>query len=302
MRMRFILSGKDTTENRHMSETNTPSMRNARIKDIAEELIAARRDRQMLPSLLARHPGLSADEAYGVAEAICAHRLQSGEKIAGRKIGMTNRAVWATLETDRPIWGYVYDSGLVMAQGGRATASLAQATKPRIEPEIGFRLRKPVPAGTTDMVTLLRCVEWIAPCFELIDCHAGDWKFKAVEGIADFGVQYQLVVGEPLHVGETQSDEALAKLAQALGECKATLSRDGAMLEQGVGSNTLGHPLAALASLADVLAGLPNATPLKAGEVITSGTLTTPQGIAPGQAWRLELSGIDLKPLELRLS
>lgn len=25
------------------------------------------------------------------------------------------------------------------------------------------------------------CIAWVAPCFEIIDCHVEDWKFKAVE-------------------------------------------------------------------------------------------------------------------------
>ena len=36
-------------------------------------------------------------------------RLARGERVLGRKIGFTNRTIWAEFGVDAPMWGYLYD-------------------------------------------------------------------------------------------------------------------------------------------------------------------------------------------------
>ncbi|MCJ0763411.1 2-keto-4-pentenoate hydratase [Variovorax terrae] len=265
---------------------------------LAREFLAARQARQPLPPLLARHPGWSADQAYALAETIAAHRRQGGERCVGRKIGLTNPAGWAAMKTAAPIWGYVYDSSLVMAQAGRARVDLGQAMAPRIEPEIGFCLRRAIDPAATSFEALLSCIEWVAPCFEIIDCHFPEWSFQASEAIADFGVHYRLVVGEPYRLAAAPHEA----LAAALGDCAVTLSLNGDVAERGGGANTLGHPLQALRALVGLLASQPLSTPLQPGDIITTGTLTTPRDIGAGQRWRMQVEGLELAPLELELA
>jgi 2-oxo-3-hexenedioate decarboxylase len=63
---------------------------------------------------------------------------------------------------------------------------------------------------------------------------------------------------------------------------------------RGVGANALGHPAAALAYLADLLARQPQFAALAAGEVITTGTLTAPMPIEAGETWASEYEGLPL--------
>jgi 2-keto-4-pentenoate hydratase len=267
------------------------------VREIAAELIAAKRTRATVPSLAARYPAFSMFQGYAVANAIARGRIDAGDKVAGRKVGLTNPKQWAEKQTHGPIWGYVHDSTLVLAKDGKASVDLGEARAARLEPEIAFRLSRPIDPARTGYEALLGCIEWAAPCFELIDCHFEGWKFNAAEGIADSGVHYRLVVGEPLRVASIPA----AELAAALGACQVTLSLDGAVAERGTGSNTLGHPLKALAALVEILSADRESQPLGAGEVITTGTLTTPRDIAPGQAWEMQVSGVAFAPLTLVL-
>ncbi len=264
------------------------------IDAIARELAAARAARTTVPSLSARHPGWSVRDGYAVAHAIAAERVPRGERVVGRKVGMTNPAGWAALETDGPIWGHVYDSGLVHAAGMPARVDLGAATAARIEPEIGFCLRQVPDPARLEPAQLMECIEWIAPCFEIIDSHYAGWKFKAAEAVADFGVHYALVVGTPYRPDAQTHGAVVPQLAA----CEVTLARDGDVVATGRGALTLGHPLAALAALVRLLAADPAARPLEAGEIITTGTLTTPQDIAAGQRWTLSVAGLDLAPLD----
>ena len=58
----------------------------------------------------------------------------------GRKIGFTNRGIWAKYGVYEPIWGTVYDDTLIVAEDGKARVSLDGLSHPRIEPEICFKL------------------------------------------------------------------------------------------------------------------------------------------------------------------
>jgi 2-oxo-3-hexenedioate decarboxylase len=71
-----------------------------------------------------------------------------------------------------------------------------------------------------------------------------------------------------------------------------TLSRNGEVRDRGVGANALGHPAAALAHLAAVLASQPQSEPLAAGEIITTGTLTAALPVRPGEVWSSQYDGL----------
>lgn len=261
---------------------------------LADELSAAKHRRGTVRSIVERHPGFSIREAYAVAETLARRRTANGDKVAGRKVGLTNPAQWAEKQAHAPIWGYVHDSTLIHAAEGHATVDLTEARAAKLEPEIAFKLSRPIAPGTS-LEGMLECIEWAACCFEVIDCHFEGWKFLAAEGIADSGVHYRLVVGEPFVAASMPAADVVA----ALGSCQVTLALNGAAAESGAGSNTLGHPLKALAAMVEILAVDREAHPLGAGEIITTGTLTPPRDIAPGQQWEMRVAGIALAPLML---
>ena len=248
---------------------------------IARELLDALDRGGSLPSIVGRHPGFGWDEGYAVAAEILKLRRARGERTVGRKIGFTNRNIWAEYGATAPIWAHVYDSTLVRAVDDRAALSLKGSARPRLEPEIAFRLKAPLPAGTRDPARILEAVEWLAPSFEIVDCHFEDWKFGPADSAADFSLHWRLIVGTPCPVQAAN----LPGLAGQLRDCRVTLSRDGQVVDRGVGANALGHPAAALAHLADVLSRQPQFEPLAAGEVITTGTLTAAMPVRPGETW-----------------
>jgi 2-oxo-3-hexenedioate decarboxylase len=63
----------------------------------------------------------------------------------------------------------------------------------------------------------------------------------------------------------------------------------------------LRSPALCLAELASALARQPSAEPLAAGELISTGTLTDPQPLAPGETWTASVAGLDLPVLTLRV-
>jgi 2-oxo-3-hexenedioate decarboxylase len=264
-------------------------------KAIARELLEALDHGRTIPSVVQRHPRFDWNEAYEVAADILQLRRERGERTVGRKIGFTNRNIWPEYGATSPIWAHVYDRTLAFAEGGRANVCLRGAARPRLEPEIAFRLKAALAPGADGPAQVLEAVDWLAPSFEIVDCHFADWRFRPADAAADFSFHWRLVVGEP-HVIRREEIHALCGSLQS---CQVTLARDGAVMDRGVGANALGHPATALAFLADVLSRQPRFAPLAAGEIITTGTLTAALPIAPGETWTSDYAGLPVTGLQL---
>ena len=255
---------------------------------LANELLTAWDQGRIVPSIAARFPAFNWDDAYAVSAELIKLRRARGENPVGRKIGFTNRNIWPQYGATSPIWHPVYDLTVSYAREGKATLSLANSSQPLIEPEIAFKLRAPVPVNCKDPGEILRCIEWVAPSFEIVCCHFADWKCTPAEFAADFSLHWRLVVGTPVAVDATE----LSALAAQLRDCQITLSKNDAVMDHGKGSNALDHPALALAFLADILAKQPAFDPLAAGEIVTTGTLTKALPVKAGETWQSCYEGL----------
>ena len=231
-------------------------------------------------------------EGYAAARALHERRLSQGWRALGRKIGFTNRTIWPLYGVYEPIWGIVYDRTLLIAQSDSCLVALEGLAQPRIEPEICFKLKAAPRSSRPD--ELLACLEWVAHCVEIVQCQQPGWKGVTVaNSTAENGLHGRLIIGTALPVDE------LPDLAAQLPKLEMRLHRNGELVDRGVGENVLGSPLLALAHLVDVLRKQPEAPPLAAGELITTGTLTDAHPVAPGETWTTEIRGLRLNGLKV---
>src|SRR5262245_10865413 len=107
------------------------------IEAIANEALAAIDHSRQLVSFSARHPDFTLDEAYRITAAMRATRIARSERVLGRKIGFTNRTIWAEYGVYAPMWGYMYDRTVHNLAAVRSFP-LIGLCEPRIEPEIVF--------------------------------------------------------------------------------------------------------------------------------------------------------------------
>ncbi len=268
-----------------------------RIQAIARELLRAHDQAQPLVSIAARAADFDLDAAYQVAAELMRVRRSRGSRPLGRKIGFTNRSIWARYGVDAPMWAHVYDDTVSYARDGRAEVSLAGTVSPRMEPEILFKLRAPVPVACADAEQLLRSAEWYAHSVEIVHSHF-DWKFKLADAAADWACHARLIIGAPQAIQEAD----IAALARALPKVRAALLREGVKQIEGVGANVLGSPAHTLGFLADLLATQPFMPPLAAGELVSTGTITDALPVKPGETWSTEIHGLPLQNLSIRFT
>ena len=264
------------------------------IESIARELLNAHDQAAMMAPIAARIPEFDLDAAYQVAAELMRQRRLRGGRPVGRKIGFTNRSIWARYGVDAPMWAHAYEDSVSYAVGGKAEVSLAGTVSPRMEPEIAFKLRAPVPVGCADAEQLLRSAEWYAHSVEIVHSHF-DWKFKLADAVADWACHARLVIGAP----QTIRAADIPALARALPDVRATLLKSGVRQIEGIGADVLGSPAHALGFLADLLQRQPFMQPLAAGEVISTGTITDALPVKPGETWSTEISGLPLQNLTL---
>lgn len=264
------------------------------VDEIADRLIAACDKAVTLPPITSEAPDFTVDDGYAVLAGIETRRRAQGWRPIGRKIGFTNRTIWPRYGVYQPMWAHVWDRTVHFAEDGKATLDLRPFVQPRIEPEVVFKLKRPVPV-TDDPLEVLACTEWIAPGFEIVQSHFPDWKFTAPDCTAACGLHGALVVGKPAAVTEVNR----TALAAALPACTVTLSRGGQPVDRGTGANVLDSPALALVHLVRVLATLPQFPPLAAGEIVTTGTITDAWPVAAGETWSSDYGALGIEGLTL---
>lgn len=234
-------------------------------------LLAARRELSPIPELLEAYRPATAAEGYQVQAALRAAR---GGQLAGFKIGATSQVVRNLLATEEPFYGCLFADGI---HDSPATLSAGDTNFRLIEPEFAFRLGADLPArkapyGRDELAEAIACLH---PAFEVVTSAFGDAWTEAglAQLIADNGVHECLVLGPAV---EDWRDVDLA--AQ-----EVVFESAGAEVGRGRGADALGHPLDALAWLADVGVLADPETQirrgLRAGDLITTG-LVTPFALA----------------------
>ncbi|HWE52951.1 MAG TPA: fumarylacetoacetate hydrolase family protein [Bryobacteraceae bacterium] len=238
-----------------------------------------------------RDPSFDMAAAYAVEGEFSRLRARSGRARVGRKVGYANKAMWRALKMDTLVWAGMYDDTIRFADSSNhATLSMANYGSRKIEPELVFKLKSSLTTATSDAAAVLAAVDWMAIGFEIIDCPYPGWQFKPVDFVAAYGLHKALVIGERVPV-ET---EAIPDLVNQLAGFKVRLLKNGELVEEGWGKNSLKSPALCLAELAGV-------TPLGPGELISTGTLTSAPHISAGETWQVEVEGLPLPALTLTI-
>ncbi len=261
---------------------------------IADDILTALSNRQQMPPLSARIEALDEAYAYRISRAVTARRVAHGETVVGRKIGFTNRLIWDEYGVHQPLYGPMYSTTLRDVAGMIGGVSLAAYVEPRIEPEIVLGLVA-APEADMDEMELMSCIGWVAHGFEIVQSLFPGWAFRFEDCVAAFGLHAGLLVGP--RVAVAPADHAV--WLERLSTFSLHLSRDGIEVDVGHAANVLDGPVSALRYLVEVISLDPGATPLSAGEIITTGTVTRAFPVYSGERWTTSLHGIDLPGMDV---
>ncbi|MEW8325372.1 MAG: 2-oxopent-4-enoate hydratase [Candidatus Thiodiazotropha sp.] len=249
-----------------------------RIHELGDELYDALNRRRMVDPLTEREPDITIEEAYHISLRMVNRRVENGESIIGKKIGVTSKAVQDMLNVHQPDFGYLTDR-MVYGNGEEMPIS-EQLIQPRAEGEIAFMLKRDLAGPGISNADVLRATEAVIPCFEIVDSRIRDWKIRIQDTVADNASCGLFVLG----------DRAVDPRKVDLATAGMVVEKNGELLATGAGAAALGSPVNCVAWLANTLGSF--GISLRAGEVILSGSLVPLEPVAAGDFMRVEIGGV----------
>ncbi len=238
-------------------------------------LHAALRGRHVVAPLIAQDPSLTIDHAYAISLDFLARRVAEGERVVGKKIGVTSKAVQDMLGVHQPDFGFLTDW---MHVTGDIDIDARALIAPRAEAEIAFILKDSLNGPGVTAADVMAATEAIAPCFEIVDSRIRDWKIGIVDTVADNASCGVFVIGA----------ERLDPRGLDLPGLHVVVTKNGAPLSEGYGHAVQGNPAQAVAWLANTLGA--HGVTLDAGDVILSGSLVPLAPATKGDRFEMTLS------------
>lgn len=214
--------------------------------------------------------------AYAIQQANMRFWLANGRRAVGRKIGLTAKALQQQWGVDHPMYGMLY-ADADMSDG---LVDSARFNEPRMEAEIALVLGRDITQARLTIAELISAVDYAVAAFEIADSRIANWQFGIVDIIADNGANGAFVTGmTPRKLTDVD-----------LGECSMTMYKNGSVATMGTAAGSVGHPLLGLKWLAEAAAVTD--TPLRAGDIVLTGSLGAIIPAAPGDIFESHVTGL----------
>lgn len=224
-------------------------------------LLEAERTGSPIPPLSSQDPGFDLGRAYEAQRLGIAKKLAAGDRIRGRKVGLTSAALQQLFDVDEPDYGVVLESTVHESD---EPIELCGLIAPRVEAEIAFVLDRPLRGPGIRAVDVLAATRWVLPSLEIIDSRVADWKIRLVDTVADNASCGRVVLG----TAATRPDGFDLRLVGM------AIYRNGRLFNTGAGAAALDHPANAIAWLVNKFAELGEG--VEAGELLMPGALSAP--------------------------
>ena len=241
-------------------------------QEIADDLVAAERERKEIAPFSDAH-SVDVTTAHEAQRLVVAAKLAAGETQVGWKLGLTSKNKQRAMGVDVPLHGRV-TSGMLATYG--EPVRLDRFIHPRVESEIAFLLARDVPAPAT-VTSVLAATDRVFAAVDVLDSRYTGFRFTHEDVIADNASAGAFYLGTGARPPAELVDLRL------LG---AVVRVDGEVTMTAAGAAVMGHPAAAVAYLADELAG--RGELLQAGQLVFSGGLTAPVPVVAGRSVTFE--------------
>jgi 2-oxopent-4-enoate/cis-2-oxohex-4-enoate hydratase len=252
-------------------------MDRTKIEHYGDELYQAFLSRTPVDPLTDREPEITIEHAYQIQLRMIQRRLDAGETIVGKKIGVTSKVVMQMLNVDQPDFGQM-TSGMVFSEGEAIRTDSMIA--PKAEAEVAFVLKNDLIGPGITAADVLRATDFVVPCFEIVDSRIKDWKIKIQDTVADNASCGVLTLGG-IRKSPRQLDLSLAGMV---------LEKNGDIVSTSAGAAVQGSPVNAVAWLANTLGRL--GITLKAGEIILSGSQSPLVPVKAGDSFYCSVGGL----------
>ena len=217
------------------------------------------------------------EDGYAVQRLVLDTTKANARRV-GRKIGLTSPVVQQQMGVDTPDFGVLFAD---MACGDGEPVSSSLLLQPRVEAEVAFVLNGDLPDRPVIGSDVLRATDFVVAAIEIVDSRIKNWDISITDTVADNASSGMFVLGG--------SPRSLRDI-EDLRTCEMTLSCEGEIVSSGTGAACLGHPVNAVVWLANAVAE--RGVPLRAGEVILSGSLGPLVTVDRGKTYEAAITGL----------
>jgi 2-oxopent-4-enoate/cis-2-oxohex-4-enoate hydratase len=253
-------------------------MKAFQIEQCAHRLDEAMNERKTLMPLTTQIPELTLDQAYAISLAFLQIRLGKGEKVIGKKIGLTSEVVQKMLGVHQPDFGFLTDK--MQYPSGAEIVLKKELIQAKSEGEIAFKLKHDLRGPNITADDVLAATEQVFACFEIVDSRIENWQIKIQDTVADNASCGIFVM----------SEQGVDPHSVDFENCRMTIKNKGEVVATGKGSAALGSPLNCVAWLANTLSEYD--IPLKAGDIILSGSLAAMIPCEADDEMSVEIEGV----------
>jgi len=241
-----------------------------KIVEYAEALYNAEKTRVAIDPLSKDKDFENLDSAYAVQLKQIEKKLKKGEKIVGKKIGLTSIPMQEMFNVESPDYGHLTDK-MWIKDGKVSPGHLIQ---PKVEAEIAFVLKNDLKGPNITAEQVLESTKYVMAAFEIVDSRIRDWEIGLLDTVSDNASSGMFLLGNhKIAVDEINLNKEAMKL-----------EKNGEFVNEGLGSAALGDPAYCVAWLANKMSEY--GVTLKKGEVILSGALSAALDARPGDSFK----------------
>ena len=253
-----------------------------RIRRAGEYLAAEYEAKRPLDIMLQEFAPRSQTEAYAIQDVFQSVMTAARGPEVGYKIAYTNAIMRERSGVAVPCSGKILFNGVLDSP---ASVRGDEFVRLGVECEVAVKLASDIPASDTpySLSDIYDAIEWLAPSFEVIDSRQAadvegrDPALKAISiNISNAGA----VLGEPV----------LSWMDIDLPMRKGSLTVNGELVGEGVGSDVLGHPVEPVVWLANNQPQPGKA--LRAGAIILTGSFVPPFTLDSGDSAVVSIEGL----------
>lgn len=255
----------------------------------AKRLFEAHERRERFTPLPPNLAPRSEEEAYAIQDAFVALRAQKLGALAGYKIALTSAEMRRFVGVESPQAGAMFVSTLHRSP---ARVRAADYVRLIVEFEIAIQIADDLPAADKPFFRerVAQSVGAVMPALELADDRNADYKALPKH-------PFELIADNCWNEGAVLGAQVEDWKAIDLAAVRGIATINGNKVGEGRGADVMGHPLDALAWLADHLASLGRG--LLRGDVVITGSIVTSKTVTTGDHVVFDVEG--LGKVELRV-
>lgn len=230
-------------------------------ENIIEYLLYAERDVHEVRNITEEHPTLTIDDAYALQDGLLHRRAtENNTKTIGVKLCLTSRDKQAHLGIDHPIYGFLQADMLAYEWEPIVRSELIH---PLVEAEIAFFIAETIDPETITKEELLKRIAYVAPALEIADSRYKDYRYTAVDVIADNCSSAKFVIGSKLTDPRELNFTNIGMV----------MMKNSKVVKTGTSASVLGNPLCAVMKMVHELAKREKT--LTKGDIVLSGPFTS---------------------------